>query len=167
MVPQVVIMTTYSTTNDDKLTTLEVITRTTSSAASDYKVVSVTTFLFQWSIVMSAWSWFKWCILIFTYRQASNIRRTVVGNEIVHHSDVVGASPVGAAPTTSSFSIQHLASGDYAKTTATGPYSRGFTVMPIFFIELTNPGRATYLIMQWFIAGITFVLPGHDDNFYI
>ena len=38
------------------------------------------------------------------YRQFSNIRRTLVGNKIVDHSDVVGASPVGAAPTTSSFS---------------------------------------------------------------
>ena len=38
------------------------------------------------------------------YRQVSNIRRTLVGNEIVDHSDVVGASPVGTAPTTSSFS---------------------------------------------------------------
>ena len=38
------------------------------------------------------------------YRQVSNIRRTYVGNEIVDHSDVVGASPVGATPTTSSFS---------------------------------------------------------------
>ena len=41
---------------------------------------------------------------IFMYRQVSNIRRTLVGNEIVDHSDVVGASPVGATPTTSSFS---------------------------------------------------------------
>ena len=40
-----------------------------------------------------------------TYRQIFNIRRTSVGNIIVDHSDVVGASPVGAAPTTSSFSI--------------------------------------------------------------
>ena len=39
-----------------------------------------------------------------TYRKVSNIRRTLVGNKIVDHSDVVGASPVGAAPTTSSFS---------------------------------------------------------------
>ena len=31
-------------------------------------------------------------------------RRSLLGNEIVDHSDVVGASPVGAAPTTSSFS---------------------------------------------------------------
>ena len=27
------------------------------------------------------------------YRQVSNIRRTLVGNKIVDHSDVVGASP--------------------------------------------------------------------------
>ena len=40
----------------------------------------------------------------FAYRKVSNIRRTLVGNKIVDHSDVVGASPVGAAPTTSSFS---------------------------------------------------------------
>ena len=38
------------------------------------------------------------------YHQLSNIRRILVGNKIVDHSDVVGASPVGAAPTTSSFS---------------------------------------------------------------
>ena len=37
------------------------------------------------------------------YRQTSIIRRTSVGNEIADHSDVVGASPVGAAPITSSF----------------------------------------------------------------
>ena len=39
-----------------------------------------------------------------TYRKVSNISRTLVGNLIVVHSDVLGASPVGAAPTTSSFS---------------------------------------------------------------
>ena len=44
------------------------------------------------------------------YRQVSNIERTLVGNKIVDHSDVVGALPVGAAPTTSSFSTEHLAS---------------------------------------------------------
>ena len=54
------------------------------------------------------------------YRKTSNISRTSVGNKIVDHSDVVGASPVGAAPTTSSFSTQHLASMDWAKTTARG-----------------------------------------------
>ena len=38
------------------------------------------------------------------YREVSNISSTLVGNKIVDHSDEVGASPVGAAPTTSSFS---------------------------------------------------------------
>ena len=39
------------------------------------------------------------------YRHTSNISRTLVDNDIVDHSDVVGASrSVGAAPTTSSFS---------------------------------------------------------------
>ena len=38
------------------------------------------------------------------YRQVYNIRRTLVGNLIVGLSDVVEASPVGAASTTSSFS---------------------------------------------------------------
>ena len=39
-----------------------------------------------------------------SYRKTSSISRTLVGNKIVDNSDVVGASPVGAAPTTSSFS---------------------------------------------------------------
>ena len=39
-----------------------------------------------------------------SYRLISNISRTPVGNKFVDHSDVVGASPVGIAPTTSSFS---------------------------------------------------------------
>ena len=39
-----------------------------------------------------------------SYRQVSNIRRTLVGNKIFDNSDVVGASPVGPAPTTSSLS---------------------------------------------------------------
>ena len=38
------------------------------------------------------------------YRKTSSISRTLVGNKIVDNSEVVGASPVGAAPTTSSFS---------------------------------------------------------------
>ena len=36
-------------------------------------------------------------------RHTSNITGTLVGNKTVDHSDVVGAPPVGAAPTTSSF----------------------------------------------------------------
>ena len=43
-------------------------------------------------------------VIVLTYHQVSNIRPTLVSNKIVDHSDVVGASPVGAAPTTSSFS---------------------------------------------------------------
>ena len=38
------------------------------------------------------------------YRQTDNINGTLVENKLVDHSDVVGAGPVGAAPTTSSFS---------------------------------------------------------------
>ena len=56
----------------------------------------------------------------FIFRKVSNIRRTHLGNKIVDHSDVAGASPIGAAPTTSSFSTQYLAPMDWAKTTARG-----------------------------------------------
>ena len=38
------------------------------------------------------------------YHQTSKISRTLVGNKLVDHSDVVGAAPVGTTPTTSSFS---------------------------------------------------------------
>ena len=40
----------------------------------------------------------------YSYRKTSNISRTLVGNNIFDNSDVVGASPVGTAPTISSFS---------------------------------------------------------------
>ena len=51
-------------------------------------------------------AWIDIWTLVFqqTYRQVSNISRALVGNKIVDHSDEVGASPVGAAPITSSFS---------------------------------------------------------------
>ena len=39
-----------------------------------------------------------------TCHQTSNISHTLVGNKLPDHSDVVGASPVSAASTTSSFS---------------------------------------------------------------
>ena len=45
-----------------------------------------------------------WRNSVCIYRQISYIRCTLLGNRIVDHSDAVGASPVGAAPTTSSFS---------------------------------------------------------------
>ena len=53
-------------------------------------------------IILSNLQYKTLCITM--YRKVSNIRRILVGNKIVDHSDVVGASPVGAAPTTSSFS---------------------------------------------------------------
>ena len=52
------------------------------------------------------------------YHKIPNIRRALVGSKIVDHSDVVGASPVAAAPTTPSFSTYHPATIDCAKTTA-------------------------------------------------
>ena len=51
------------------------------------------------------------------YCQISNISNTLTGNKIVDRSDVVGASSVGAAPTTSSFLTLQLASVDWVKTT--------------------------------------------------
>ena len=62
--------------------------------------------------------WKSGLIVIDTYRKTSNIRRTLIGNKIIDYSDIVGASPVGAAPTTSSFLTSHLASRDSAKTVA-------------------------------------------------
>ena len=85
------------------------------------KVVTLTTFPFLCS--HSNWSWYcrsrvlakvseitsgrlvaahraaiggfsdAWCKVLYIYRKVSNIRRTLVGNKIVDHSDVVGAAP--------------------------------------------------------------------------
>ena len=38
-----------------------------------------------------------------TYDQTSNISHTLVGNKLVNHTEVAGASPVGDVPTKSSF----------------------------------------------------------------
>ena len=40
------------------------------------------------------------------YCQTSNIRCTQIGNQPVDYSDVVGASPVGAAPNTSAIGME-------------------------------------------------------------
>ena len=40
---------------------------------------------------------------VMTYPETSDITRTLIGNEIVDHSDVFAASPVGAALTTRLF----------------------------------------------------------------
>ena len=63
--------------------------------------------IYQYTVPM-LW---KTAPVLMYYRKTSNIRHTLVGNTIVDHSDVVGTSPVDAAPTTSSFSTWHLASG--------------------------------------------------------
>ena len=62
----------------------------------------------------------SWDVAVDRYhcRQTSYVSGTLVCNEIVEHSDVVGASPVGTAPTTSSFLTEHLASVDWAKATS-------------------------------------------------
>ena len=71
-------------------------------------------YLFLYTIVKSKLE----DVLELNYRQTSNSSHTLVGNKIVDHSDEVGASPLGAAPTTSSFSTQRLASIDCTKATA-------------------------------------------------
>ena len=105
---------------------------------------------YNWESLCTTWRWQPGTDKI-AYRPVSNISRTLVGNKIVDHSDVVGASltpgtplpavqwnefgpsagltvglgsvrvrasPVGAAPTTSSFSTWRPASLDWEKTTA-------------------------------------------------
>ena len=62
----------------------------------------------RWLVVAMKGRWIHWM---------SNIRRILVSNKVVDHSDAVGASPVGAIPTTPSLSTSHLASMDWAKTT--------------------------------------------------
>ena len=45
-----------------------------------------------------------WVNMGLSYPQTSNNSRTLVCHKIVDHADVVGVSPVNAAPTMSSFS---------------------------------------------------------------
>ena len=51
------------------------------------------------------------------YRQTFDLNHALTGNKIVEHTDIVGAWPVGAVPTTCSFSTEHLASVDWKKKT--------------------------------------------------
>ena len=94
------------------------------------------------------------------YCQTSNIRCTLVGNKIVDQSNVVWASPVGAAPNTSSFLTQHLASMDWAKTAARwdekhlsfgiwcGLYQR--------FDSTCNNTSPAFNNWEWFLNGVSF-----------
>ena len=89
---------------------------TTYSATSEDKVgIMMTQFLVMCvchKLVLCGWSSGISLVLqmesqnwvLFYYHKTSNISPTLLGNEIVDNSDVVGASPVGAAPSTSSFS---------------------------------------------------------------
>ena len=61
-------------------------------------------FLSEYKLLMTSNKGSISFIIFKPYRKTSNISRTLAGNKIVDNSDVVGASPVGAAPTTSSFS---------------------------------------------------------------
>ena len=78
--------------------------------------------VFDWMpMAFTLRAWFsatsvKHCYFPSKYCEVSNIRRTLVGNKIVDLSDVVGAAPVGAAPTTSSFST-YMASLAWAQKT--------------------------------------------------
>ena len=102
------------------------------------------------------------------YRQVSNIRRTLVGNWIVDHSEVVGASPFGAAPTTSSFSTwlhyvvqrQLQAKMRNIRVLGFGPSCiRDFTI-----IEL-NPALLQWRGVNW-MQDIRFPPDeGENDNF--
>ena len=56
-----------------------------------------------WKCLQQKVSRFVQCFT-WRHRQTSNISSLLVGNKTVDHSDVVGASTVGAAPTSSSFS---------------------------------------------------------------
>ena len=60
------------------------------------------------AIHMSSKHIFEFIIDHDKYRQTSNISRDLVCNKVIH-SDVVGASPVDVAPTTSSLSTKRLA----------------------------------------------------------
>ena len=55
---------------------------------------NIVSYLFQVPNHFTSLNWLYYC-------KVSHVRRTLVGNEIVDNSDVVGASPVGAATTTS------------------------------------------------------------------
>ena len=79
-----------------------------------------------------------------TYHQTSNISRTLVGNKSVDLPGVVGASPVGAAPTTSSLLTWHLAGfnilhKDNCKTRGETFQFLGFGVSYIIQFMVYNP----------------------------
>ena len=68
-------------------------------------IVVIKNLYFTWEIHTLIWTDMDNHSIAHTiYHKIFNIRRTLVGNKIVDHSDAVGALPVGTAPTASSFS---------------------------------------------------------------
>ena len=114
----------------------------------------------------------SWSSIVHSVRwdKTSNVSHILAGSEIGDHSDVVGASLIGAAPTTSSFSTWHLASGDSAKTATRQkenprfgeayirdltvptlmPYCQDFTHSPSFdeIRPMTSPRQTRYWCKQ-------------------
>ena len=77
----------------------------------------------------------QFCVIIY-YLYTSNISRTLVGNKIADHSDVVGA-----APTTSSFATRHLASKNWANTPARRD-EKNLSVGICFFLYLRSDNNS-------------------------
>ena len=82
------------------------------------------------------------------YHQVSYIRRTLVGNKIVDRSDVVGASPLSAAPTTSSFSTEPLASLDWATVTATRDEKHLSLGIRCLILEILRYGSTLQIVLS-------------------
>ena len=98
-------------------------------------------------------------IPISNYRQVSNISRTLDGNQIVDHSDVVGASPVGTAPTTSSFlDLTHGFDG----------LGKGNCKMRRESFKFWDLVRLILEILQYvsFVAAHLFWIPKTDISYY-
>ena len=77
------------------------ITKTSYVSAQCFYIIWVVT---AHGLFALSWSWNRLAFECRIYHKTSNTSRTLSGNNIVDHSDVVGASPVGAAPSTSSLS---------------------------------------------------------------
>ena len=98
------------------------------------------------------------------YHKIPYIGHTLVSNRSVDHSDVVGASPVGAAPTTSSFSIWHLASRDLAKTQDSTRIFKGLGFSASYIRDLTVP-HISGCFLCYCLPGIDlFLLMGSVTN---
>ena len=84
------------------------------------------------------------------YRQVSNISITLVGNKIVDHSDAVGASPVGAAPPTSSSSTGCIGLGEDNCTTRRETSKFGVLVRLILeILRYLVKGMICYGLITW------------------